>query len=134
MGFLLSIFMIKLIDLRKLKVHEKVSQKRLAEVKKMIITARFFTEPIIVEKKHLVILDGHHRVKLLKEIGCKKIPAFLVNYANQKIKVKSRRPNFIVNKNSVINRALSDRLYPAKTSRHFIPWRPKTKIRLSELR
>jgi len=31
--------MIKLIDLEKLKIHEKVSQTRLAEVKKMIVSA-----------------------------------------------------------------------------------------------
>lgn len=126
--------MIKLIDLKKLKNHERVSKKRLVEVKNMVIAARFFTEPIIVEKDHLVILDGHHRVQLLKEIGCKKIPAYLVNYYDQNIKVKSRRPNYFINKDSIINHALSQKLYPAKTSRHFIPWRPKSKIKLSKLR
>ena len=127
--------MIKLIDLGKLKIHERISRNRLAAVKKMIVSACAFTEPIVVEKNNLVILDGHHRVTVLKEMGYRKIPAYLVNYLNQNVRVNSRRSNYLVSKDLVISRALSDQPYPSKTSRHFIPHRPKNfKIKLSKLK
>lgn len=126
--------MIKLIELAKLKVHEKVSRGRLAEVKKMIAAARVFTEPIIVEKKYLIILDGHHRAATLRAMGYKKIPAYIVDYSGQHIKVRSRRSSYHLNKKTIIRRALAGRPYPPKTSMHIIPWRPKIKIRLSKLK
>ncbi len=127
--------MIKLIDLEKLKVHEKTSLNRLAEVKKMIVSTCAFTEPIIVEKDHLVILDGHHRVTILKGMGYRKIPAYLVDYFQRNIRVNSRRSNYFVSKDLVISRALSGHPYPSKTSRHFIPHRPKDfRIKLAKLK
>ncbi len=127
--------MIKLIDLEKLKIHEKGSHSRLEEVKRMIISACAFTEPIIVEKDHLVILDGHHRVTALKQMGYRRIPAYLVDYFKQNVRVNSRRSNYRVSKDLVISRAVSGQPYPSKTSRHFIPQRPKNfKIALSKLK
>ena len=127
--------MTKLLDLKRLKAHEKINRKRLREVKKMIFSARSFTEPIIVEKKHLVILDGHHRARVLDEMGCKKIPAHVLNYVDRKVRVQSRRANYTVNKKLIIQRALAGQLYPAKTTRHFIHHRPKNlNIKLCKLR
>ncbi|OGY45821.1 MAG: hypothetical protein A2744_00230 [Candidatus Buchananbacteria bacterium RIFCSPHIGHO2_01_FULL_44_11] len=127
--------MIKLVNLEKLKAHERVGKNRLAEAKKIISSNRFFTKPIVVEKEHLIILDGHHRAEALKDLGYRKIPAYLVDYADKKIKVSSRRRGRIINKNLIIKRALSGQLYPFRTSRHLILNRPKNfKIKLSKLK
>jgi len=127
--------MIKLIDLEKLKIHERVSRDRLTEVKKMIVSACAFTEPIVVEKDYLIILDGHHRVRVLKEMGYRRVPAYLVDYFSKKVRINSRRSNYTVTKDVVVNRAISGHPYPPKTSRHFISHRPKNfKIALSELK
>ena len=45
-------------------------------------------DPIIVERENLVVLDGMHRVKALKRLGCKLIPVCLVDYDSPEIKVE----------------------------------------------
>ena len=127
--------MVTLLDLKKLKIHERTSRSRLQAVKKMIFASAYFREPIIVDKKNFIILDGHHRVRLLKQLGYKKVPAYLVDYQSREVTVTSRRDNCPVSKDSIILRALSGRPYPYKTSRHSITDRPKNlKIKFCELK
>ena len=126
--------MIKLLKIEKLKAHEKTNKQNLLRVKKKILAAAYFSRPIVVDKKTLVILDGHHRTKILKQIGCGKIPAYLVNYQNPKIRLSSRRPNFKITKTAIIKNALAGKLFPYKTSKHLLPQRPKNlKIKLEKL-
>ena len=49
--------MITLVDLKKLKIHERTSRSRLQAVKKMIFAFAYFREPIIVGKKNFFILE-----------------------------------------------------------------------------
>ncbi len=124
---------ISIIKLRHLKAHEKISVKNLNKVKKLIKKAAHFTVPIIVDKKNLVILDGHHRAQAMKDLGYKKIPATMVDYADKKIKVFSRRKSVKIDKNVVIERALNNKLFKFKTTKHYIPGRGKTNILLDRL-
>ena len=126
--------MIKLIEIKKLKNHEKTDQKNLLKVKQLIFKNKYFTNPIIVDRKTLVILDGHHRTEILKILGYKKIPALLVDYNDKRIKVFSRRSRIKINKQKIIKRALTKKLFPYKTSKHLIPNRPANlKIKLTKL-
>ena len=50
------------IQLKKLKQHESVDDQHLQKLKSKIEKDAVFKEPIIVDKEHLVILDGHHRL------------------------------------------------------------------------
>ena len=94
----------------------------------------YFTEPIIVDRHHLIILDGHHRVAILKKLGYQKIPAYLVDYLNKNIKVISRRKNLPIKKETIIYNSLLGKLLPYKTSKHLIPNRPKNlNINLTKL-
>jgi hypothetical protein len=43
--------------------------------------------PIIVDKNSLVILDGHHRYYSAKALGIRKIPAILLDYRDERIRV-----------------------------------------------
>ena len=125
---------IKLLPIEYLKPHEKVNPRNLAKVKAEIMSADCFTEPIVVDRRHYIILDGHHRTKILKSLGYSKIPVLLVDYLDEKIKVVSRRKNRPVKKESIIYNALLGKLFPYKTSRHLIPNRPKHfKINLNKL-
>lgn len=125
---------IKIIPIKKLKSHEKTDRKNLMKVRQKIFNSDFFTEPIIVERNNFVILDGHHRTEILKNSGFSKIPTYLVNYRDKKIKVSSRRNKITISKEKIIQRALNNKPYPYKTSRHFIPNRPKgLKIELKKL-
>lgn len=126
---------VSLIDLSKLREHEKFDKKHLFKIKLLIEKSGVFKEPIIVDKDNLVILDGHHRFNSCKQLGLTKIPCITVDYLNdQKIKVVTRRKNFKVNKETIINIGLSKKLFPAKTTKHYIPYRVKQlKIPLKKL-
>lgn len=125
---------IKIISIKKLRAHEKIDESNLKKVKKSILKINRLNNPVVVDKTNLIVLDGHHRIRALNDLGFKKIPVFLVDYMDKKIRVTSRRKNFAVNKKEIIKRALSGRLYPHKTSKHFIPLRPKSiKIELAKL-
>jgi len=125
---------IKIIPIKNLKPHELTNQKRFLKVKKMIKKLEYFSEPIIVEGKHFIILDGHHRTRVLGELGYKKVPAIIINYNDPKIKVFARRKNLPIDKRLIVNYVLSGRIFPCKTSRHVIPDRPKNlNIKLDQL-
>lgn len=125
---------IKVIAIKKLKAHEKVNKSNLNKVKESILKVGYINNPIIVDQNNFIILDGHHRTKALSDLGCKKIPVFFVDYKNKNIRVISRRKNYIVNKDNVIKVALSNKLYPHKTTKHYIPLRSKSiKFELAKL-
>jgi L-serine kinase (ADP) len=123
------------LSLKKLKPHEKVSPKRLAKLIRQISEQGYIANPIIVEKEHFIILDGHHRVKALLEMGYKKIPTVLVDYNDDDIVVISRRKKIKVSKKIIVEMALKQKMFPYKTSKHAIPLRPKNiNIPLKKLR
>ncbi|MGC8649116.1 MAG: ParB N-terminal domain-containing protein [Candidatus Micrarchaeia archaeon] len=124
-----------LIRKENLKPHEQYNEQRLDEVLRGIKDKGCVCEPIIVDNKNYVILDGHHRFESLKRLGANFIPAYLVNYESSKIIVE-RWPNAkdSVSKKEVIERALSNNLYPPKTSKHvFLITLDKIQTKLSIL-
>jgi len=126
---------VSLIDLSKLKEHEKIDKNHLTKIKHLIENSGVFKEPIIVDKNNLVILDGHHRFNSCKQLGLTKIPCITVDYMNDlKIKVVTRQKEFKINKEIVINMGLSNKVFPAKTTKHYIPYRiKKLKIPIEKL-
>ena len=118
---------IKLVLLKKLKIHEKINKNHLKEVEREIFYLGQIIDPIIVDLKTNVILDGHHRVKILYKNGYSKAPVFYVNYFDNNIKLEQRRKNIIISKEIIIERALNNNPFPHKTSKHIIPNLPKIK-------
>lgn len=126
---------IKLITITKLKPHEEIIPENLEKVKHEIYKNGCLINPIIVDQKNLVILDGHHRVKALEILGYKKIPAYLVEYLDEEIKVLQRRIEIPVSKKIVVEKALSGEVFPCKTTKHLIPGRPmRLNISLGDLK
>lgn len=116
---------VKIVQIQDLRAHEKTNKKNLEKVKSQIIKDGYLSNPIIVDKDNNIILDGHHRAEALQKIGCKKIPAFLLDYFDDGIKVLQRRSNIKVSKEIIVKRALAGKVFPYKTSKHIIPQRPK---------
>jgi len=122
-----------LLPINKLLAHEQVSQQRLKEVMSLITEKGEIVNPIIVDRKTRVILDGHHRAAGLTKLGYKLVPVMAVDYFSDKVKVFLRREAII--KKIVISRALKKRLLPDKTTRHFIKNRIRgVNIKLNRLR
>ena len=93
--------------------------------------------PILVAEDSLVILDGHHRYFALKALGCTRVPAYVVDYASDSIRLTTwpGSPVEGVTKAEVIDRARAGRPFPAKTTRHRLSVRLEDRpVPLTELR
>ncbi len=122
----------QLLKVKELKEHEQINRKHHVKIIKEIQKNRYVI-PIIVDSKHKIILDGHHRFNAIKRLGYKDIPAVIVDYESSDVQVASWRNNIIVTKSDVIRRGLNKDLYPPKTSRHTIRNLPQIRIPLKLL-
>lgn len=111
-----------LVEIDKLRIHEKVDKSRVDELAGRIKNDGFLRNPVVVDSKTLVVLDGHHRLSALRRLNLKKIPVMLVDYLNGEVKVYLRRKELMMDlvKEAVLNRALRGEVFPIKTTRHLI--------------
>ena len=107
------------VKLNDLNPHEQVIEENLRKVLKSLKIEKRLKEPVVVDKETKVILDGHHRVKAYEILGLREIPCRLVDYSSEEVKVEPNR-NGDVSKEEVIEKGLSDELFPPKTSKHRI--------------
>ena len=112
----------ELVEINRLKSHEEVRSELLESLVAEIKKDGFLMKPVLVDNKHYVILDGHHRFEALKLLGCKRIPVYLVDYYDDSISLttwpEAKHKN--VSKDDVIEMAKSGRLFPPKTTRHIV--------------
>lgn len=78
---------ISLEEVEKLHIHEEIIPGMLEKLIKKIREDNVFKDPIIVDKKTLVVLDGMHRVAAAKALGFKYIPVCLVDYDDPAIEL-----------------------------------------------
>lgn len=118
---------ISLVDINKLKTHENVIAKRVRQIAREITAKKILINPVVVDRKTKVILDGHHRVAALKLIGAKHVPVYLVDYENSFIKVFLRRKNLLplILKKQILSAGKSGKNFPIKTTRHYFHNRPR---------
>ncbi len=82
----------------------------------------------------MTILNGHHRVEILKRLGKKLIPAILIDYNSDCVKVTSFRPGHEVSKELIRRMAMEGERFPPRTSRHELCFEiPEIHVLLSEL-
>jgi hypothetical protein len=105
------------IGLKQLNPHEQIIEENLKKVLTSLKVEKRLKEPVVVDKETKVILDGHHRVKAFEILGLREIPCRLVDYSSETINVTPHR-NGDISKEEVIEKGLSDNLFPPKTSKH----------------
>ncbi len=120
----------KIIRISNILPLEKVFKKHLENVSKMILKTNVINRPLIIDKKYKIVLDGSHRYAFLFNRGYKFVPVIEVDYDNESIFVGNHlHHRFLydndkkISKKEVINRALKNRLYNPRTTRHFFPFR-----------
>ena len=109
-----------MINISELRGHECTLEERVRELQEEIVKDGILKRPIVVDEATLLILDGHHRVEVLKRLGCKKVPAVLVDYWNPNIMVLSWKNDERTSKEIVLKAALSNIKLPPKTTKHMI--------------
>ena len=110
---------IQKIEIRKLNPHEQIIAENLKKLLTSLKVEKRLKEPIIVDEETKVILDGHHRAKAFSLLGLKEIPCKLVDYSLDEITVEPHQ-NGDISKEEVIEKGLSEELFPPKTSKHQI--------------
>ncbi len=77
------------VDLDRVLLHEAFIPEYLERLTAEIKKDGCLNNPIIVDSESLLILDGVHRAAALKKLGCKWVPALLVDYGHPLIQVFS---------------------------------------------
>lgn len=121
---------IALLQIDKLRPHEKGSPPYLEMLKKEILRDGVIRHPIIADEKSYVILDGMHRWLVLQSLGCTLIPVMLVDALHDPgIRVGTRRIHRYVGNSEeeisvekVISAGVNGNLMEPRSTRHFFPF------------
>ena len=111
---------IEWIDTTFLKPHEALRERKAGNFLRFARrTKGLRTKPILIDRATGVILDGHHRYWVCRNLGCTKIPCVCVDYLEDaSIHVLPRRKDISISKEEVIRMGLSAVTYPPKTTKH----------------
>jgi uncharacterized protein (DUF1015 family) len=126
----------ELVPVEKLHEHEAISPDTLRECIQFIKNLDGVNKPILVDDQFYVILDGHHRFNALKMMGCKRIPAYLIDYESHEVMLGLWPEACVtsISKKDVIKMGLSNKVYPPKTTRHTFRFElPKVSVPLKDL-
>lgn len=108
-----------LVEVSLLAPHEDVDREHLNLIEEDITRSNYVKYPLVVDVRTFIVLDGHHRLEALKELGFRYVPVFFVDYAENYVDVYPFRKDIKVSKSSVISKVLAERsIYPPKTTRH----------------
>src|SRR6266571_6512116 len=112
----------EIVEIRRLHAHERTRNELLQKLVAEIRADGFLRKPILVEARHFVILDGHHRVEALRVLGCTRIPVYLVAYENAGITLTTWPGATVtsVTKAEVVDHGVRDDPFPPKTTRHIV--------------
>ena len=124
------------LDIGSLRGHEEVIPENL-EKRTAKLLERGFYKPIIVDRRSMVILDGHHKWTAAKSLGLARVPVLLVDYLAEggvEVDVWPDCGKDSITKHEVLEMGLSGGVFPPKTSRHTLPFKiPSISIPLSDL-
>jgi hypothetical protein len=112
---------VKLVPLHWLKMHEEIKPRNRDKLLEMTKRWGGYTKPLIVDINTGAILDGHHRHSIAFMLNLKRVPAICVDYIGDpsiELDVWPACGRTALTKNEVIEMALSDSVFPPKTSRH----------------
>ena len=85
-----NFFKLELLKISEIKLHETTECNRLRNIFDRISKSNYLMNPVIVGKykNDYLLIDGANRLSTLKEIGCKLAIAQVINYTDNKIKLK----------------------------------------------
>jgi L-serine kinase (ADP) len=109
-----------LVPIDSLRAHEKIVRAKVRELAKELRESGVFVEPIWVAEGSCVILNGHHRTAALRLLGAKEIPAWVVDYASDAVRLARWRAGPPISKEEVVRRGTEGRLFPPRTTRHIL--------------
>lgn len=76
-------------ELEKLTPHEEIDSAHLNELAEEIKSDDILKFAIVADGNTHMVLDGHHRLRDLKILGCKMIPVIFVDYNSPIIRIEN---------------------------------------------
>ena len=77
--------------------HEQVVQANVLRLKQIMLNIGTIVDPLLVDKKTGVLLDGHHRLKVLEHIECPRAVCQTVDYTSKDIHLGTWYPTISLN-------------------------------------
>jgi len=110
----------ELLDIELLHCHEELRPELVDRVMREIKEDGYVKKPILVADKVYVILDGHHRFEALRRLGCRRVPAYVIDYFSDVVDLSlwPTAKEKQVRKEDVVERGRAGLLYTPKTTRH----------------
>ena len=109
----------EVININNIKIHENVVTENMIAFEQYLTKSQNYLIPSILVSEEMVLIDGHHRLELLKKMGYNQIPVTIIDYHNPIILTHNDHEKQI-SKELVINTALSGNTLPPKTTRHIL--------------
>jgi ParB-like nuclease domain len=78
---------LKVIPISQLRPHEQTVARLSEDLTKAILKDGVQRDPIVVDQGSGIVLDGMHRLESLREIGARSAVAYLVDYADPRVKL-----------------------------------------------
>jgi hypothetical protein len=110
----------RLVLLRDLVDHEEIEPRKVDALVRDFRRTRVVADPIWVDARSGVVLNGHHRVAALRRLGAARAPAWVVDYRSPVVRLERWDVGPPIAKDDVLRRAAEGRLFPPKTTRHFV--------------
>lgn len=127
-------YLFVLVPLETLHAHERVIPSKVQALEEELRRAGVFVDPIWVARGTGVILNGHHRVAALRKLGARRIPAWVLDYDSDLVRVDRWSPGPPISKQEVLRRAREGKLFSPQTTRHRLavelPRRPTPLVEL----
>jgi len=67
--------------------HEQIIPPHLKKLKEAMLNMGYLVDPLVIDKKSRVVLDGNHRYRVLKDISCPNAVVQFVDYSSDNITV-----------------------------------------------
>ena len=112
---------VELVPIAWLRPHEQVKPRNVDTLHEMTLRWSAYTKPLLVDRESGTILDGHHRHQVGIRIGLSRLPVIKVDYLeDESIELDIWPASTLesLTKQQVIDMALSENVFPPKTSRH----------------
>ncbi len=79
---------LKILPVESLKIHEQTIDANFRALRETMLNLGRIVDPIIVDSKYSVVLDGNHRRQVLEDLKCENAVCQIVDYADPGIQVK----------------------------------------------
>lgn len=109
-----------LIPVDELREHEETDPDDVRKLATHIRRRGRVDSPIWVARGSFVILNGHHRYRALRSLGVRLVPAWLIDYDSEEVRLERWSRGPAITKGEVVARGTEGRRFPIKTTRHLL--------------